>query len=102
MFLPLFIGAFAGGPLIARELETGTYRFAWAQSVGRTRWVIAKLVVLGLTLTLMALAFSALFGSYRGPLNGAGQRGRQVLPMVRLPRIGAEVALVFRVPSAIG
>src|SRR5664280_1943911 len=48
MFLPLVIGAFIGGPLIARELETGTFRFAWTQSVGRARWTLAKLVILGL------------------------------------------------------
>ena len=67
MFLPLFIGAFAGGPLIARELETGSFRFAWTQSLGRTRWAIAKLALLGLALTLMALAFSALFAWWYRP-----------------------------------
>ena len=61
MFLPLFIGAFVGGPLVARELETGTFRFAWTQSAGRTRLMIAKLAILGLALAAMALAFSALF-----------------------------------------
>ena len=30
------IGAFAGAPLLARELETGTFRYAWTQGVGRT------------------------------------------------------------------
>jgi hypothetical protein len=29
--------------LIARELETGTYRLAWNQSVTRTRWLAVKL-----------------------------------------------------------
>lgn len=27
--IPALIGAFAGAPLLARELETGTYRYAW-------------------------------------------------------------------------
>jgi ABC-type transport system involved in multi-copper enzyme maturation permease subunit len=67
MFLPLFIGALIGGPLIARELETGTFRFAWTQSAGRTRWAIAKLAMLGLALTAMALAFSALFAWWYRP-----------------------------------
>ena len=67
MFLPLLIGALIGGPLIARELETGTFRFAWTQSAGRTRWAIAKLAILGLALTAMALAFSALFAWWYRP-----------------------------------
>ncbi len=67
MFLPLFIGAFVGGPLVARELETGTFRFAWTQSAGRTRLTIAKLAMLGLALTAMALAFSQLFSWWYRP-----------------------------------
>ena len=31
---PVLIGAFAGAPLLARELENGTYRFAWTQGLG--------------------------------------------------------------------
>ena len=41
--LPPIIGAFWGAPLIARELETGTHRLAWTQSVTRTRWLATKL-----------------------------------------------------------
>ena len=44
--VPLFVGVFTGAPLLARELETGTFRFAWTQGTGRTRWVIAKLALL--------------------------------------------------------
>jgi hypothetical protein len=40
--LPALIGAFWGAPLIARELESGTYRLAWTQSVTRTRWLAVK------------------------------------------------------------
>ncbi len=67
MFLPLLIGAFVGGPLVARELETGTFRFAWTQSVGRTRLTIAKLAIVGLALTAMALGFSQLFSWWYRP-----------------------------------
>jgi hypothetical protein len=41
--LPPLLGMFWGAPLIARELETGTYRLAWNQSVSRTRWLAVKL-----------------------------------------------------------
>ena len=38
-------GVFWGAPLVARELESGTYRLAWNQSVTRGRWLATKLVV---------------------------------------------------------
>ena len=41
--LPALLGVFWGAPLIARELETGTHRLAWNQSVTRTRWLAVKL-----------------------------------------------------------
>jgi ABC-type transport system involved in multi-copper enzyme maturation permease subunit len=42
--LPALIGAFVGAPVLARELETGTFRYAWTQGFGRWRWTLAKLV----------------------------------------------------------
>jgi ABC-2 family transporter protein len=45
---PALIGIFWGAPLIARELETGTHRLVWNQSVTRTRWLAVKLGLLGL------------------------------------------------------
>ncbi|MFF7937864.1 hypothetical protein [Streptomyces sp. NPDC007940] len=39
------IALFAGGPLIARELESGTAQLAWTQSVSPARWLAAKLAV---------------------------------------------------------
>ena len=30
--------------VLAREFETGTFRYAWTQGFGRTRWTIGKLV----------------------------------------------------------
>ena len=45
---PALIGLLFGAPLIARELETGTFRLAWTQSVTRTRWLAVKLGLVGL------------------------------------------------------
>ena len=58
---PAVIGAFAGGPVLARELETGTYRYAWTQGFGRERWTVAKLVLLAVAVTAAAGAFSQVF-----------------------------------------
>jgi hypothetical protein len=48
LVLPALVGMFWGAPLIARELETGTFRMAWTQSVTRERWLAVRLVLLGL------------------------------------------------------
>jgi ABC-type transport system involved in multi-copper enzyme maturation permease subunit len=48
------LGIFWGAPLVTRELETGTYRMAWTQSVSRSRWLITKLAVVGLATVLVA------------------------------------------------
>jgi len=44
--LPLLAGMFWGAPLIAREIEAGTHRVAWTQTVTRLRWVSTKLALL--------------------------------------------------------
>jgi hypothetical protein len=64
---PVLIGAFAGAPLLARELETGTYRFAWTQGLRRERQAIAKLTLVGVTLAVLAGAFGELFAWFFQP-----------------------------------
>jgi ABC-2 family transporter len=46
--VPGVTGVFWGAPLITREIEAGTFRLAWNQSVTRTRWLAAKLGLVGL------------------------------------------------------
>ena len=65
--IPVLAGVFVGAPLLARELETGTFRFAWTQGCGRLRWVIAKLALLAIAVTAAAGAFSLLFSWYYQP-----------------------------------
>lgn len=43
--LPCLIGAFVAGPLVGRELETGTYKLGWTQSVSPARWLADRLLV---------------------------------------------------------
>ncbi|MFL6074414.1 MAG: hypothetical protein ACJ73S_13555 [Mycobacteriales bacterium] len=66
-FIPLLVGVFVGAPLVAREWESGTYRFAWTQGRGRTPWLAAKLALLGTVLTGLALAFTFLFAWWYRP-----------------------------------
>jgi hypothetical protein len=46
--LPALIGLFWGAPLISRELEAGTHRLVWNQSITRTRWLAVQLGLTGL------------------------------------------------------
>ena len=67
LIIPGVLGVFVGAPVVARELESGTYRFAWTQGRNRVRWIVVKLVILGSILTALALGFSALFSWWYGP-----------------------------------
>src|SRR6266536_3363781 len=69
LILPGLIGVFAGAPLVARELESGTFRFAWTQGRSRVQWIVTKLVILAVVLTAFALAFSALSTWWYGPFD---------------------------------
>jgi len=65
--VPAVIGAFAGAPVLAREMETGTFRYAWTQGFGRWRWTLAKLAPLAIAVTAMAGALSVLLSWYYEP-----------------------------------
>ena len=65
--VPVLIGAFVGAPVLARELETGTFRYTWTQGFGRWRWALAKLVLLAVVLAAATAAFGALVSWYYQP-----------------------------------
>jgi hypothetical protein len=44
---PALIGTFWGAPLVAREIESGSIRLVFTQSISRTRWLGSKLIVVG-------------------------------------------------------
>ncbi len=71
--IPALIGAFLGAPVLARELETGTFRYAWTQGFGRWRWTLAKLVSLAVLAAAAAELFSLLFSWYYQPFFADGQ-----------------------------
>ena len=73
---PALIGAFVGAPVLAREMETGTYRYAWTQGFGRWRWTLAKLTGLAVAVTAAAGATSVLFSWYYQPYFGANNQAR--------------------------
>jgi hypothetical protein len=61
---PALLAMVAGPPILAREFENGTYRYAWTQGIGRVRWTATRLAVLAAYLALAAATRFYLRGHY--------------------------------------
>lgn len=77
---PAVVGAFWGAPLVAREVETGTHRLAWNQSVTRTRWLAVKLGVVVVAAAVGIGGLSLAVTWWAEPLDGAFSSTRGSLP----------------------
>jgi ABC-type transport system involved in multi-copper enzyme maturation permease subunit len=73
--VPAVIGAFWGAPLIAREVESGTLRLAWTQSVTRRRWLATKLGLAALAALVVGLV-SLVVTWWCGPLDTTVNHGQ--------------------------
>jgi hypothetical protein len=69
---PAVLGAFWGAPLVTRELEAGTFRLAWNQSVTRTRWLAVKLGLTGLAAMATTGLLSLMVTWWAAPIDRAG------------------------------
>jgi ABC-2 family transporter protein len=69
LVVPALVGIFWGAPLVARELETGTFRAAWTQSVTRTRWLAVKLGLVGLASMVVAGLCSLMVTWWSSPID---------------------------------
>lgn len=78
--VPALLGVFVGAPLLSRELDSGTFRFAWTQGAGRTRWTLGTLVVPALVVTAATGAFTGIFYWYFRPFFALGQVS-EMLPL---------------------
>jgi hypothetical protein len=74
---PTLIGMFWGAPLIARELEAGTLRIVWTQSVNRTRWLAVKLGLVGLAAVVTTALLSLAVTWWSAPIDDANARPGQ-------------------------
>jgi hypothetical protein len=77
--LPLFVipglvGVVVGAPLLGRELEQGTWRLAWSQTVPRTRWLVTSLAMVTGGLVVFGAAITALMTWYHAPLDRVSSR----------------------------
>ena len=69
LIIPGLIGVIIGAPLLGRELEQGTWRMAWSQTVPRTRWLITKLALVTAGLVALGVGMTLVFTWYRTPMD---------------------------------
>jgi ABC-type transport system involved in multi-copper enzyme maturation permease subunit len=69
--IPALLGMFWGAPLVARELESGTHRLAWTQSVTRRRWLSVRVALVGAAALVVAGLASWLVSWWFAPLDAA-------------------------------
>jgi ABC-type transport system involved in multi-copper enzyme maturation permease subunit len=74
--MPGLLGLVLGAPLVAREIEQGTNRLAWTQSITRTRWLLVKLGVGALACCVVVGATTPLLEWWTGAIH----RGARVVP----------------------
>jgi ABC-type transport system involved in multi-copper enzyme maturation permease subunit len=66
---PALAGMFWGAPLVARELESGTHRLVWTQSISRSHWLTVKLALTGLASMTAAGLLSLMLTWWSGPID---------------------------------
>jgi hypothetical protein len=76
LVLPGVVGVFWGGPLVARELEQGTHRMIWTQSVSRGRWLLTKLGFLAAGVIFGSILLTLVLEWWSGPLVAAAGNDR--------------------------
>ena len=100
---PIVAGLLAGGPIVARELETGTARLAWSLGPSRMRWFVQRAAPLLLLAAVAGLAIGTTadaLASQQAQGIDLGQsfvffRGRGVL-------IAVETVLIASIALALG
>ncbi len=88
--VPAVVGAFWGAPMVAREIEAGTYRLVWNQSITRSRWLATKLGIAGLG-AVVAGSIGLVMTWWSGPLDDAVLKGFTDNSPLSVPRIWPDI-----------
>jgi hypothetical protein len=72
--IPGLLGIVVGATLLGRELERGTWRLAWSQTVPRNRWLVTKLGLVTGGLVMFGVAVTAVVTWYHEPLDRVSSR----------------------------
>jgi len=84
--VPALVGVFWGAPMVARELEAGTHRLVWNQSITTTRWLATKLGLAALA-AAAAGAIGLALTWWAGPIDDAIARGIDSNSFAAVPRL---------------
>ncbi|MFJ8075679.1 ABC transporter permease [Streptomyces sp. NPDC096176] len=104
VLLPLLVAAVVAGPVIARELESGTHKLVRSQSIPPTRWFAAKVTVPALAMGVVAVGLTGIFHILRGPVVSdyrLGWQERQVF-LTLGPTLAAHCLLAVAVGALTG
>jgi hypothetical protein len=82
LVLPALVGLFWGAPLLARELEAGTHRLVWNQSITRTRWLAVKLGLVGLVAVTAVGVGSLAVGWWADPIDKVATDYPRMAPLL--------------------
>jgi len=67
--VPILLGVFWGAPLVAREMESGTYRLAWTQGVTRVRWIVVRLALVVAVAVVITAVLSVATTWWQSPVD---------------------------------
>ena len=70
--LPVIVGVFLVAPLVAREIESGTYRFTFSQATSRTRYLVAAIAMLGAFVAVGGVVLGLLIAGWAHPFEVVG------------------------------
>lgn len=78
--VPVLVGVFWGATVVGRELEAGTNRLVWTQSVTRSQWLRSKIALLLISSTAVGAAVAALVTWWSRTSNSLHQNRFDGLP----------------------
>lgn len=91
LLAPPLIGAFWGAPMVARELETGTHRVAWSQTISRVHWLAVRLGVAAVATAAVTGTLTLAVSWWCRPVDRAMARGFTADGPFHTPRMAATI-----------
>ena len=102
-FFPIVAGLLAGGPIVARELESGTARLAWSLGPSRPRWFAQRAVPILAMVLLAGLVIGLTAGALIHTIVPAADLDRSFLGFrERGVLVGIEAVLIAAIALAFG
>lgn len=100
---PPLIGLFIGAPFLSGELERGTAVFAWSYGPSRHRWLVQRLVILGVAVVLYSLLIGVAIDAVYAASTPQVTLDRNVADyQIRGPLLAARALFAFLLATLVG